>query len=66
MGPDGRVGASRARRSLGRAHEVLRAVEDPRLAVLHAPTPFDSRYMAHREDVAVDMALLRLRWHGRR
>lgn len=45
-----------------RARGVLRVAEDPGFAVLHAKTPFDEGYMAHRQDVARDMALLRLRW----
>lgn len=49
----------------GRARGVLRVVEDPRIAVLHAKTPFDESYMAHRHDVALDMALLHLRWSKR-
>ncbi len=49
----------------GRARGVLTVVEDPELVVLHAKTPFDTRYMAHRLDVAFDMALLRRRWDAR-
>jgi hypothetical protein len=45
-----------------RALGVLVAVFDRELRALHAQTPFDASYMAHRTDVAHDMALLAARW----
>lgn len=46
----------------GRARGILTVVEDPELAVLHAQTPFDRAYAAHRNDIERDLALLALRW----
>jgi glycosyltransferase involved in cell wall biosynthesis len=45
-----------------RALGVLVSVFDRELRALHAQTPFDASYMAHRTDVAHDMALLAARW----
>jgi glycosyltransferase involved in cell wall biosynthesis len=45
-----------------RALGVLVSVFDPTLRALHAQTPFDASYMAHRTDVAHDQALLAARW----
>ncbi len=50
----------------GRARGVLTVVEDPGLEVLHARTPFDRAYMQKRNDVALDLALLRVRWDTKR
>ncbi len=45
-----------------RALGVLVTVFDRELRALHAQTPFDAAYMAHRMDVAHDRALLAARW----
>jgi glycosyltransferase involved in cell wall biosynthesis len=45
-----------------RALGVLVSVFDRELRALHAQTPFDAAYMAHRMDVARDRALLAARW----
>jgi hypothetical protein len=45
-----------------RALGVLVTVFDADLRCLHAQTPFDARYMAHRMDDAGDRALLAARW----
>jgi len=45
-----------------RALGVLLTVFDRELRALHAQTPFDAAYMAHRTDVARDQAILAARW----
>lgn len=45
-----------------RALGVLLTVFDRELRALHAQTPFDAAYMAHRMDVARDQAILAARW----
>jgi glycosyltransferase involved in cell wall biosynthesis len=45
-----------------RALGVLVTVFDERLRCIHAQTPFDARYMAHRLDHERDRALLAARW----
>lgn len=52
-----------------RALGVLVSVFDPTMRCLHAQTPFDAAYMAHRLDYARDRVLLAARWgerHGDR
>jgi hypothetical protein len=48
-----------------RALGVLVTVFDPDLRCLHAQTPFDVNYMAHRSDDHADRVILAARW-GRR
>jgi len=45
-----------------RALGVLVSVFDPSLRALHAQTPFDTHYMAHRNDDHADRAILAARW----
>jgi len=45
-----------------RALGVLVTVFDPSLRCLHAQTPFDAHYMAHRTDDHADRAILAARW----
>jgi glycosyltransferase involved in cell wall biosynthesis len=45
-----------------RALGVLVSVFDPELRALHAQTPFDASYMAHRTDDHADRAILAARW----
>jgi len=45
-----------------RALGVLVTVFDPSLRALHAQTPFDAHYMAHRNDDHADRAILAARW----
>ena len=45
-----------------RALGVLVSVFDPELRCLHAQTPFDRHYMAHRTDDHADRAILAARW----
>lgn len=49
-----------------RALGVLVCVFDASMSCLHAQTPFDRAYMAHRLDYSADVALLRARWGPRR
>jgi hypothetical protein len=48
-----------------RAKGILAVAEDPQLTVLHAKTPFDAGYMAHRLDIERDLVILAVR-HGAR
>jgi hypothetical protein len=48
-----------------RAKGVLTTVFDARLKCLHAQTPFDAPYMAYREDILLDNAVLRHRYGDR-
>ena len=48
-----------------RARGVLTTVFNARLRCLHAQTPFDRPYMAHREDILLDNAVLQLRYHAK-
>ena len=45
-------------RALGR----LITVQDHRWSVLHAKTPFNREYMAHRNDITADVSYLRRKW----
>jgi hypothetical protein len=45
-----------------RAHGVLLVAFDPHFRCLHAMTPFDARYMRHRDNVARYRAYLDLKW----
>lgn len=49
-----------------RAIGVLVCVFDRELRAFHAQTPFDTRYMAHRMDIAADQLVLAARWLGSR